>query len=42
MLCHGSVRVAANAKKGPAVMRVEFPASSKFRSFPTDIPVEIR
>ena len=42
MLCHGSVRVEQDAKVGPAVLRVEFPPSSKFRSFATDIPVEIR
>lgn len=42
MLCHGSVRVDATCKPGPAVVRVEFPPTSKFRSFPTDIPVVIR
>jgi hypothetical protein len=42
MLCHGSVRVEASAKQGPAVVRVEFPPSSRFQSFATDIPVEIK
>ena len=42
MLCHGSVRVDAAAKTGPATLRVVFPATSRFRSFPTDIPVVIR
>ncbi len=42
MLCHGSVRVDAEAKPGPAKVRVAFPPTSKLRSFPTEIPVEIR
>jgi hypothetical protein len=42
MLAHGPVRVPADAKKGPAIMRVELPETSTFRSFPTDIPVVIR
>jgi hypothetical protein len=42
MLCHGSVRVDAAAKPGPATVRVELPATSRFRSFPTEIPVVIR
>ena len=41
MLCHGSVRVAKSARTGKAVVRVEMPASSDYRSFATDIPVEI-
>jgi hypothetical protein len=42
MLCHGSVRVDADAKPGAAAVRVELPATSRFRSFPTEIPVVIR
>jgi hypothetical protein len=42
MLCHGSVRVEQGAKQGPAVMRVEFPAGSTWKSFATDIPVAIQ
>ncbi len=42
MLCHGSVRVEQGAKQGPAIMRVEFPSDATWKSFVTDIPVEIR
>jgi hypothetical protein len=42
MLCHGSVRVEKDAQTGPAVMRVEFPEASRFKSFATDIAIEIR
>jgi hypothetical protein len=42
MLCHDSVRVDPDVKPGPAIIRVEFPANSKFRSFPTDLCVEIK
>lgn len=39
---HGPVRAAKNAQRGKATMVVEMPKSSKFASFPTGIPVEIR
>ena len=42
MLAHGPVRVPADAKPGKAVMRLEMPATSKFKSDPTELPVEIR
>ena len=42
MLYHGPVRAPANAAKGQAVVRVEMPKDSKFKSFPTDIPVVIQ
>jgi hypothetical protein len=42
MLSHGPVLVPSDAKLGKAIMRVELPKTSKYRSFPTDIPVEIR
>ena len=42
MLAHGSVRVPADAQPGQAIVRVELPRTSKYASFPTDIPVEIR
>ena len=42
MLSHGPVRVPADAKPGPAIVRVEMPATSRFKSFPTDLPVVIR
>ncbi len=42
MLCHGPVRVPEDASKGKAIIRVEMPPKSAFRSFPTDIPVTIR
>lgn len=41
MLCHGPVRVPAEAVPGKAVLRVEFPKGSKFTSRPTDIEVEL-
>ncbi len=41
MLYHGPVRVPDNAQPGKATMLVEFPKGSKFRCFPTEIPVEI-
>jgi hypothetical protein len=36
------VRVASDAKPGKAIVRCELPATSKFRSIPTDIEVEIK
>ena len=42
MLSHGPVRVPDDAKPGPATMIVQMPETSKYRSFPTEIPVEIR
>lgn len=42
MLYHGPVRVPEDAKKGKAVVRVELPPGSRYRSFPTDIPVTIQ
>jgi hypothetical protein len=42
VLYHGPVRVASSAKKGKAIVRCELPPTSKFRSIPTDIEVEIQ
>jgi hypothetical protein len=42
MLYHGPVRVPKNAAKGKAIMRVEMPATSKYGSFATEIPVVIQ
>lgn len=42
MLCHGPVRVPADAQPGKAIMLVELPPTSRYKSFPTKIPVEIR
>ena len=41
MLHHGPVRVPSDAQPGKAVVRVELPEGSKFRSVPTAIPVEL-
>ena len=41
MLCHGSVRVPSDARPGPAIIRVEMPHDSTYKSFATDIPVKI-
>lgn len=41
MLSHGPVRVPADATPGPAKMIVELPSTSKYRSFPTEIPVNL-
>ena len=41
MLCYGPVRVPEDASRGKAIMRVEMPPESAFRSFATDIPVTI-
>jgi hypothetical protein len=41
MLVHGPVRVPSDARSGDAFIRVELPATSKFRSRPTEIPVTI-
>jgi hypothetical protein len=41
MLYHGPVRVPANARPGKAIVRVEFPKGSSFRSLATDIDVEL-
>lgn len=42
MLAHGPVRAPADAKTGPAIVRVRMRDDSMFASFPTDIPVVIR
>ncbi len=42
MLYHGPVRVPESASKGKAIVRVEMPDESRFRSFATDIPVVIK
>jgi hypothetical protein len=42
MLCHGPVRVEADAVPGPAKVRVAFPEGGTIRSFATEIPVVIR
>jgi hypothetical protein len=39
MLYHGPVRVPADARPGPATVRVELPKESKHRSLATDIAV---
>ena len=41
MLYHGPVRAPKSAAAGKAIVRVEMPLTSAFRSFPTDIPVVI-
>ena len=38
---HGPVRVPDDAQPGSAIMRVELPKTSRYDSFPTDIPVVI-
>ena len=38
---HGSVRVPLDAEPGKAIMRVELPDTSKYKSFPTDLEVTI-
>ena len=42
MLCHGPVRVPEDAAKGKAIVRVSMPQESRFKSFPTDLPVVIK
>ena len=42
MLSHGPVRVPKDARPGKAIMRVEMPPTSRFKSFPTDLEVVIR
>lgn len=39
---HGPVRVPADAKSGTAIIRVELPASSKYKSRATDLEVELK
>ena len=39
---HGPVRVPEDAKPGEAIMRVELPETSKFKSFATDLVVELK
>jgi hypothetical protein len=41
MLHHGPVRVPDDAQAGKAIVRIELPESSKFKSVPTDIEVEL-
>lgn len=41
MLYYGPVRVPADASPGKAVVRVEFPERSTYRSIATDIEVEL-
>ena len=41
MLYHGPVRVPAEARPGKAVVRVEFPEGSTYRSIATDIEAEL-
>jgi hypothetical protein len=41
MLYHGPVRVPKDAKPGPATVRVWLPESSRYDSYPSDIPVVI-
>ncbi len=42
MLSLGPVRVPKDARPGKAIMRVEMPPTSRFKSFPTDLEVEIK
>ena len=42
MLMHGPVRVPADAMPGKAIVRVELPMSSTFKSRPTDLEVELK
>ena len=41
MLYHGPVRAPAHARPGKAIVRVEFPEGSTFRSIATDIEVQL-
>ena len=41
MLHHGPVRVPSDAQPGKAVVRVELPVGSKYKSSGTDIEVEL-
>jgi hypothetical protein len=41
MLHHGPVRVPAEARPGKAIVRVEFPEGSTYKSIATDIEVEL-
>ena len=41
MLCHGPVRVPADAAPGKAVIRFELPKDGPYPSVPTDLPVEL-
>lgn len=41
MLMHGPVRVPMDAQAGKAIVRVELPSASKFRSVATDISVRL-
>ena len=41
MLCHGPVRVPADASAGKAVIRFELPKDSKYTSIPTDLEVKL-
>jgi hypothetical protein len=41
VLCHGPVRVPADAAAGKAILRVELPQDSKYPSIPTDLTVEL-
>jgi hypothetical protein len=41
MLCHGPVRVPADAVPGKALIRFELPTSSEFKAAPTDLEIEL-
>ncbi len=41
MLYHGPVRVPASARPGKAIVRVEFPEGSTYKSIATDIEVQL-
>ena len=41
MLCHGPVRVPADAAPGKAILRCELPKDSKYASVATDLTVEL-
>jgi hypothetical protein len=41
VLCHGPVRVPADATPGKAIVRFELPKDSGYASVPTDLEVEL-
>ena len=41
MLCHGPVRVPADAALGKAIVRFELPKNSEYKATPTDLEIEL-
>lgn len=39
---HGPVRVPDDAQPGPAIIRVELPKTSSFKSLPTDLEITLK